>query len=95
MEKWHIFDGNHQTLRWCDRTAEFDNYESAERFLKTFVEGQDMVFKDYCKMLGIYYKKSEIILEPNDTIPINLTHKVVKFQGHSNEAVLVTVKDTN
>jgi hypothetical protein len=92
-EKWHIYDGNNQTLRWCDRTAEFDSYESAERFLRSFVEGQNMIFRDYCKITGIYYKKNLLILDPNDTIPINLTHKVVKFKGHSNDCVLVTVKD--
>ena len=93
-EKWHIFDGNHCTLRWCDRTAEFDSYESAERFLRSFVEGQNMIFKDYCKICGIYYKKSKIILDPDDTVPINLTNKIVKFKGHSEDCVLTSVKES-
>ena len=92
-EKWHIFNFDNCILRWRNRIAEFDTYESAERFLRTFVESQGMIFKDYCKIHGIYYKKNLLIKEPNDTIPINLTHKIVECKGHSGNCTLVEAKD--
>ena len=95
MEKWYIFDCNQQILRWCNRVGQFDNYESAERFLRTFTEGQGINYREYCKILGIYFKKCEITLDPGDTIPIDLTNKIVRFKGQTGEATLERVKDAD
>lgn len=39
MEKWHIFNRDNNPLRWEGSLAEFDDPESAQRFLKSYSEG--------------------------------------------------------